>query len=615
MRLSSLSCGIIGLFAAGCSDAPAGSNDSPEIGKQASALTPAPPAGNVRSRGPRLGELDPNSPRRAKGARLATRTEAAERAARTPRLIEVKPSALALERIAVQPIGADAAASESEALAVPPAAAGARAADPVTVARSAQSGSDLVLVAPSSVASSATSSTSPATYAATMATGLPTSVDNSKEKSFPEIRNQGGLNSCEAFAIGYYQATYEIGRLAGWDNKSASSTNATKISPKWFYNMNNRGANEGTSNGQHYDLLVESGALTWADFPYDGDPNNSLNFRQWPLGTTLWSKALRFKGLSYTSVMAPTDAASMQTVKSLLVNGRVLTFDTNIDPWRFDHLDNDPSTSLDDAFANQWVATWLDGSTPGGGHAMTIVGYDDNVWIDLDNDNRVDAAEKGAFKIANSWGQDWDHGNAGFVWLSYDALGVTSQILDPALQPDRMQPMYSLNTVIVRSNYQPNLTAEFTLNMLDRNESMSVSVSEPDKADSFINWFPRAFSQGGAYAFDGTARTTPMSATFVLDLTEVAPSYGDSKYGLTLSNFGAGVAKLSGLTFVDRLKNNLRTVSTDPAPTITPDNRGGQTLRYRYQDPAHVPQLAFTPSTTVGFGNVGLGSSAMQLLS
>jgi hypothetical protein len=582
-----------------------------------SALTAVQPASNARVRGPRLGEFDTNSPRRAKGARLATREEAAERAARTSRLVEVKPSALALERIRAHQNGKYESANETETFAAPAAPAAPSGSTAAMMASGALNGSDLVLAAPPtrSAASSTAAPAAPTTYATTLATPLPTFVDNSKGKSFPEIRNQGGLGSCEAFAIGYYQATYEIGRLAGWDNQSATSTNATKISPKWFYNINNWGENGPTTSGVHYDLLMESGALTWADFPYDGDASNPLNYRQWPLGTTLWKKALAFKGLSYTSVNAPLDAATMQTVKSLLVNGRVLTFGTLIDSWRYDHLDDNPTTALDEGYVGQWVATWLDGSTSGGGHAMTVVGYDDNVWIDLDNDNQVDDAEKGAFKIANSWGKEWDHGNAGFIWLAYDALGLTSQVLRAEDQPNRIQAMFELNAVVVRSNYQPNLTAEFTLTMVDRNEIMSISVSEPDKQNSFNDWHPRAFGQTGAYAFDGTTRTAPMSATFVLDLSEMAPSYGDSKYGFWLTNFGPTAAKLSGVTFIDRLKNNLRTASTDPAVSITQYNRGQQSLRYRYQDPAHVPQLAFTPSTAVSFGNVALGSSAMQLVS
>jgi hypothetical protein len=47
-----------------------------------------------------------------------------------------------------------------------------------------------------------------------------------------------------------------------------------------------------------------------------------------------------------------------------------------------------------------------------GGHAVTIVGYDDNKVYG------VGPAEKGAFKLANSWGTNW--GNRGFFWVSYE---------------------------------------------------------------------------------------------------------------------------------------------------------------------------------------------------
>lgn len=47
-----------------------------------------------------------------------------------------------------------------------------------------------------------------------------------------------------------------------------------------------------------------------------------------------------------------------------------------------------------------------------GPHAFTIVGYDDNVPIS--------ETEFGAFKIANSWSEDW--GDEGFVWLPYSVL-------------------------------------------------------------------------------------------------------------------------------------------------------------------------------------------------
>jgi C1A family cysteine protease len=46
----------------------------------------------------------------------------------------------------------------------------------------------------------------------------------------------------------------------------------------------------------------------------------------------------------------------------------------------------------------------FDGSESGG-HAMTIVGYDDT---------------KNAFRIVNSWANTW--GDNGFAWISYDLM-------------------------------------------------------------------------------------------------------------------------------------------------------------------------------------------------
>jgi hypothetical protein len=57
---------------------------------------------------------------------------------------------------------------------------------------------------------------------------------------------------------------------------------------------------------------------------------------------------------------------------------------------------------------------------------MTIVGYDDTVWCDVNGNGTVDTGETGAFKLANSWGTGW--GNDGYIWILYDALLSTSQI-------------------------------------------------------------------------------------------------------------------------------------------------------------------------------------------
>ena len=59
-------------------------------------------------------------------------------------------------------------------------------------------------------------------------------------------------------------------------------------------------------------------------------------------------------------------------------------------------------------------------------HALTIVGYDDDIEYDINGDGKIDKkTEKGAFKIASSGGEYW--GDNGFKWIMYDALYRESQ--------------------------------------------------------------------------------------------------------------------------------------------------------------------------------------------
>ena len=47
---------------------------------------------------------------------------------------------------------------------------------------------------------------------------------------------------------------------------------------------------------------------------------------------------------------------------------------------------------------------WYPKYSPGGGHAMTVVGYDDTL-------------NGGSFRIVNSWGYQW--GDNGYAWIRY----------------------------------------------------------------------------------------------------------------------------------------------------------------------------------------------------
>jgi hypothetical protein len=438
---------------------------------------------------------------------------------------------------------------------------------------------------------------------------LPRAVDNSTSPAFPEIRNQEGVNSCVAFAVGYYQYTYALGKLAGWNNKNPS--NSTKVSPKWLYNLTNGGGDFGSSPWLVHKILMEQGALTWAEFPYSGDLSNPVNYLEWPTSATTWKNAMRYESLGSASVGTPADAASFQQVKNLLASGQVLTFSTYVYSWEYEQLDDDRSTRSDDAFVGQSIVTWMDGFD--GGHEATIVGYNDDVWVDLNANGRVEGGEKGAFKIANSWGADWM--NSGYVWIAYDALQSVSQVPNGP-GSDLRGPLMGEVTALVgaRTNYQPQLVAEFTASTASRGElSLTIQQTDIDRADGGDEYQPLFFFYpSGPYAYDGTVTSYAKTASIALDLSRVALSYGDLRYRIRGQNSSAVAARLTNFSLTDRLRNNLKTVTTDSPVTIALNETKSQSVRYKFQDPARVPRLVITPSTSVAFGSLSLGESTQR---
>src|SRR4051794_19539818 len=386
------------VFAAGCagvgSQQEGTASEGAALTQQASAGTAnAPAAAAAAAAGTtRVYRSHPNPADRqhATGLRETTPEQRKALEAATPKLTEVRPTPLALDRIQQQVAGRKSLASAAVS------ALEGQVADP---------GTDLVTSAPGDKS----------TVRLAAAAALPRSVDNSALPAFPEIRDQGGIGSCVGFAVGYYLYTHELGLIGGWNNKNTSNTN--KVSPKWAYNLSGHGENNGTWASTVHGVLAESGALMWSDFPYNGDVSNPINFREWPRTSALWKKALGYKSLGYTNLNLPTDADGVAQIKSVLLNGHVVNFATHIYSWQFDLIDNDPSTSADDALVGQHIATWQNGSD--GAHEATIVGYNDDIWVDLNANNQVDSGEKGAFKIANSWGNGWQ--NNGYVWVAYDA--------------------------------------------------------------------------------------------------------------------------------------------------------------------------------------------------
>ncbi len=174
------------------------------------------------------------------------------------------------------------------------------------------------------------------------------------------------------------------------------------------------------------------------------------------------------------------DIDDIAELKSYLNKGYIFSFDcSSLGGWEFKDIENNPATDADNYGSpiGKKIAYAVTGTGESGGHIMTLVGYDDNVWTDINGNGDVDDGEKGALTIANSWGQDqtehgFTNGDGGFIWLAYDALNRISAV-DGAINFAGRQYAFNGNGyhykntlywLTAKKYYTPDLIGKFTIN-------------------------------------------------------------------------------------------------------------------------------------------------------
>ncbi len=374
--------------------------------------------------------------------------------------------------------------------------------------------------------------------ALTGASSLPGSVDNSMSPYFPEVSSQGSLNSCVPFACTYYQFTYEMNRLRG-----VTTTADNTFSPKWAFNFLAHGSDSGTNYALVYGILKQHGCPTTKSFPYD-----AKDYLSWSTDERVWREAMRYRLKDYQlfddigkdgkDITSPDDP-DLLPIKTSLSNGDILTCSTFMTSLQegTKKLKTNPDAPENDKFTNEQYVQSLPSAK--GGHRMTIVGYNDNLWCDINDNNKVDDGEMGALKVANSWGKNY--GNKGFIWVSYDSLNTLSCV-DGVTDPStRARAFDEITRMDVRANEGNDIYVKFTVNTANRSKFYAVFSASlhGSEFERYMLADAKYYGNSDNYAFNGT--TTACDATFVYPLNDLVPTltpdnFEDHDFSITIKD-------------------------------------------------------------------------------
>lgn len=340
-----------------------------------------------------------------------------------PRIVDVKPNSIALSRL-----------SEDESLLL----------ENVEVA---ELGEEMVYAVPGEETS---------LMSTTIEFPLTDAVDVSESPTFPPIGDQGSTNSCLPWALCYYQLTNNTCVVRGLHAKTEAGEVVSEnvMAPGFIYSLVNGGTDSGSNFYEVCHNLAGFGCPTINKHDLE---ITAENLKRLNPDTNVWHEAIYNKPKVITYIPKPTDDVvnvetnSLVQVKKILSNGYVVTFSTRIAAWNF------TNTTTTEEYACSYMKNVQEA-----GHAMTIVGYDDNFWIDINDNGNRDDGEFGAFKVVNSWGYESSLFPQGFAWIAYDALGNESGVLNAP--EDRISAMKEDFYVLIPwKNYTPLLVAEIEI--------------------------------------------------------------------------------------------------------------------------------------------------------
>lgn len=216
----------------------------------------------------------------------------------------------------------------------------------------------------------------------------------------PRPGSQGSQGSCVGWASAYAaRSTFyniERGRATGVVFSPAHVFNHIKDNvPR---NRDNPGSCRGSYTEDALEFMKNEGVLPWDAFPYDANDCSA----QADAYDKEAAQSYRIRGFNrlgeYTRQGSNIDIEGIK--QNIAQNAPVV----------FGMYTSETMKSLRQVQPAFWHATERERREKSGGHAMCIIGYDDNYQ------------GIGAFEVMNSWGDTW--GDGGYCWISYETIAT-----------------------------------------------------------------------------------------------------------------------------------------------------------------------------------------------
>jgi hypothetical protein len=211
----------------------------------------------------------------------------------------------------------------------------------------------------------------------------------------PKVRNQGGTATCVGWAIAYCQLTTQQQILMG--DSSSISKSFRGMDPYFLYalskNVFDEDYSEGVFMGDTYEKLIDYGTK-----PLLSDPIISTNFIS-KFTENTFDLSSRYAPINYLAFNDTMDLINQ--FKNALTQGKPIAVGLYLNNSFFN------GKGVQFGLWNPKKGEEKDSSNLYNGHAMCIIGYDDE-------------KQGGCFELMNSYGSDF--GDNGFVWIKYKDL-------------------------------------------------------------------------------------------------------------------------------------------------------------------------------------------------